>query len=121
TFGDAAFYGSTGAIHLNQPIVGMASTPDGRGYWLVATDGGMFNFGDAGFYGSTGGTTLPSSIVGMTTAGSGTGYWLLEADGTVHAFGSATAYGSPALSASNPAVGMAHTATYAGYLVATRN
>ena len=31
------FYGSTGAIHLNQPIVGMAATPSGHGYWLVAT------------------------------------------------------------------------------------
>jgi hypothetical protein len=30
-FGNAGFYGSTGAIHLNQPIVGMAKTPDGRG------------------------------------------------------------------------------------------
>ena len=41
------FYGSTGAIHLNQPIVGMAATPDGGGYWLVASDGGIFTFGDA--------------------------------------------------------------------------
>ena len=40
TFGDAAFFGSTGAMHLNKPIVGMAATPDGRGYWLVASDGG---------------------------------------------------------------------------------
>ena len=55
TFGDAGFYGSTGGIHLNQPIVGMAATPDGHGYWLVASDGGIFAFGDAGFYGSTGG------------------------------------------------------------------
>ena len=36
TFGDAHFYGSTGAVHLNQPIVGCRATPDGRGYWLVA-------------------------------------------------------------------------------------
>ena len=47
TFGDAGFYGSTGAIHLNRPIVGMAATPDGGGYWLVASDGGIFTFGDA--------------------------------------------------------------------------
>ena len=54
TFGDAGFFGSTGAIALNKPIVGMASTPDGAGYWLVASDGGVFTFGDAGFFGSTG-------------------------------------------------------------------
>ena len=47
TYGDAEFYGSTGAIHLNRPIVGMAPTPDGGGYWLVASDGGIFTFGDA--------------------------------------------------------------------------
>ena len=55
TFGDAAFYGSTGALTLNRPIVGMAATPDGKGYWLVASDGGIFTFGDAAFFGSDGG------------------------------------------------------------------
>ena len=34
------------------PVVGMASTPDGQGYWLVAADGGIFTFGDAPFDGS---------------------------------------------------------------------
>jgi L,D-peptidoglycan transpeptidase YkuD (ErfK/YbiS/YcfS/YnhG family) len=52
SFGDAAFYGSTGALHLNAPIVGMAAAPGGGGYWLVASDGGIFSFGDAAFYGS---------------------------------------------------------------------
>ena len=36
------FYGSMGGRRLDAPIVGMASTPDGRGYWLVASDGGIF-------------------------------------------------------------------------------
>ena len=48
-FGGAVPYGSISA-GLNQPIVGMAATPDGRGYWLVASDGGVFAVGDAGFY-----------------------------------------------------------------------
>ena len=48
TFGDAAFYGSTG-LHLNEPMVGMAATPEDGGYWLVASDGGIFSFGDAPF------------------------------------------------------------------------
>ena len=30
SFGDARFYGSTGALRLNQPIVGMAPTPSGQ-------------------------------------------------------------------------------------------
>ena len=43
-----------GAMRLNQPVVGMAATPDGGGYWLVAADGGIFSYGDAQFFGSTG-------------------------------------------------------------------
>ena len=46
-YGNAKYYGSTGGMHLNQPIVGMARTRAGKGYWLVASDGGMFTFGDA--------------------------------------------------------------------------
>ncbi|MGH9080448.1 MAG: protease pro-enzyme activation domain-containing protein, partial [Acidimicrobiales bacterium] len=74
TFGDAGFFGSTGAIHLNQPIVGMAATPDDRGYWLVASDGGIFTFGDAGFFGSEGAKPLNSPIVSMAASPDGQGY-----------------------------------------------
>ena len=49
SFGDAAFHGSMGGKHLDAPIVGMAATPDGGGYWLVGADGGIFSFGDAPF------------------------------------------------------------------------
>ena len=52
-------------MHLNQPVVSMAVTPDGGGYWLVAADGGIFAYGDAAFYGSTGGTHLNQPVVGM--------------------------------------------------------
>jgi hypothetical protein len=44
----------------------MAPTSDGHGYWLVASDGGIFTFGDAGFFGSTGAVALNKPIVGMT-------------------------------------------------------
>ncbi|MGH9181977.1 MAG: hypothetical protein ACRDY5_09715, partial [Acidimicrobiales bacterium] len=76
-FGDARFFGSTGAGRLNQAIVGMAVTPSGNGYWLVAADGGVFGFGDARFFGSTGATP------------SGNGYWLAARDGGVLGFGDA--------------------------------
>jgi hypothetical protein len=68
SFGDANFYGSTGNLHLNKPIVGIASTPDGMGYWEVASDGGVFSFGDANFYGSTGNIHLNKPIVGIASA-----------------------------------------------------
>jgi hypothetical protein len=43
----------------------MAPTPDGAGYWLVASDGGIFTFGDAPFFGSTGGSPINRPVVGM--------------------------------------------------------
>ena len=64
-YGDAEFFGSTGSTALHEPIVGMAATPDGKGYWLVASDGGIFSFGDATFLGSTGALILNEPIVGM--------------------------------------------------------
>jgi hypothetical protein len=44
----------------------MTATRSGKGYWLVASDGGIFAFGDATFLGSTGDLTLAKPIVGMT-------------------------------------------------------
>jgi hypothetical protein len=43
----------------------MAANPDGPGYWLVATDGGVFAFGGAPYEGSLGGTTLNAPISGI--------------------------------------------------------
>ena len=94
TFGGAQFYGSTGSIKLNQPVVGMAATPDRRGYWLVASDGGIFAYGDAQFYGSTGSMVLNKPILGMIPTHDGGGYWLIARDGGVFAFGDAPFLGS---------------------------
>ena len=76
-FGDIPFCGSTGAITLNRPVVGVGPTPDGGGYWEVAADGGLFAFGDAGFYGSMGGKHLNKPIVGIaaTAMAAATGRW----------------------------------------------
>ena len=72
----------------------MAATPDGKGYWLVAADGGIFSYGDAGFYGSTGSIRLNEPIVGMATTHDGKGYWLVAADGGIFTYGDAAFYGS---------------------------
>ena len=45
------------STRLNSPIIGMESTPDGHGYWLIAADGGLFPFGDAPGYGSAAGVS----------------------------------------------------------------
>ena len=69
----------------------MAATPDGHGYWLVASDGGIFTFGDARFYGSTGAIALNKPIVGMAATPTGNGYWLVGSDGGIFAYNPQTA------------------------------
>ena len=116
SFGNAGFFGSTGAMHLNQPIVGMASTPDSRGYWLVASDGGIFAFGDAGFFGSTGAIHLNKPVVGMTSTPNGQGYWMVASDGGIFAFGNAHFFGSMGGTHLNlPIVGMDVAPNGSGY------
>ncbi len=101
---------------LNQPIVGTATTPDRAGYWLVASDGGVFTFGDAGYFGSTGDLRLNRPIVGMAPTPDGRGYWLVASDGGVFCFGDAAFFGSTgALQLNQPVVAMAATADGSGY------
>ena len=122
SFGDARFYGSTGSIRLNQPVVGMAATPNGGGYWMVARDGGIFAFGGAGFYGSTGSIRLNQPIVGMAATPDGRGYWMVASDGGIFAFGDAGFYGSTgAIHLNQPIVGMAATPDGRGYWLVARD
>ena len=93
-FGDALFYGSTGDITLNAPVVGMAPTADGGGYYLAASDGGVFAYGDAAFAGSAGGHPLAMPVTGIAPTPSGSGYCLAASDGGVFAYGNATFHGS---------------------------
>ena len=72
----------------------MASTPDGGGYWLAASDGGIFTFGNAGFSGSLGSVRLAQPIVGISVPFGGRGYWLVASDGGIFSFGSAGFAGS---------------------------
>jgi hypothetical protein len=116
TFGNAGFYGSTGGIRLNQPVVAMAPTASKGGYWLVASDGGIFSFGDAAFHGSMGGKPLNKPIVGMAATPDGGGYWVVASDGGIFSFGDAGFFGSMGGKPLNkPIVGMAATHDGLGY------
>jgi hypothetical protein len=111
-----------GPMALNQPLMGVASTPDGGGYWLVSGDGGIFTFGDAGFHGSVGGSALNSPIVGMAPTHDGQGYWLVASDGGIFAFGDAAFDGSMGGTPLNqPIVGMAATRDGRGYWLVARD
>ena len=45
TYGGARFFGSPTEVRLAAPIVAMATTPDGGGYWLVGADGAQRQHG----------------------------------------------------------------------------
>jgi hypothetical protein len=100
------------------PLVGMASTPDGRGYWVVSSDGTVVGFGDAKVYG-----TLPdiqvyvNDIVAIAPTADGHGYWLIGRDGGEFAFGDAKFHGSlPGVHVEvNDVVGMVSTDDGGGY------
>ena len=87
-------------MQLAAPVMSMASASNGRGYWLVASDGGIFAFG-VPFEGSLpepphliGGSYPPT--VRMRAISSNDGYYLLGLDGSVAAFGTARFFGSAA-------------------------
>ncbi len=61
-------------ILLPRGVRASAATPSGAGYWLVATDGGIFAFGNAPFYGSTESIHLNKPVNGMAATHVGLGY-----------------------------------------------
>jgi hypothetical protein len=105
SFGSAQFYGSTGSLKLQRPVVGITPTANDEGYWLVASDGGIFSFGNAAYYGSIPGlgiapagssspNRLNAPIVAMVPSTDGGGYFMVGSDGGVFTFGDAKFEGS---------------------------
>jgi hypothetical protein len=93
-------------------------TSSGKGYWQVASDGGVFSYGDAQFHGSLPGINIhQTNIMGMARTPDDGGYWLVGTDGGVFSFGNAGFYGSlPGIDVHvNNIVGMAATKTGRGY------
>ncbi len=131
SFGSANFFGSTGAIKLNRPVVGITPTSDRLGYWLVASDGGIFAFGSAPYVGSipglglapagtVGGKHLNAPIVGMVPSANGAGYFMVASDGGVFAFNANYEGSCPGIGGCvGAAVGVAPDASGNGYWLVT--
>ncbi len=110
------YLGTPAFLDLNAPIIGMVTTPDGNGYWMISSDGGIFSYGDAAFFGSMGGRRLNAPVVGMASTADGNGYWLVASDGGIFAFGDAAFLGSRGGQPLNkPVVGMASDPAAGGY------
>jgi hypothetical protein len=76
------------------PFVGMASVPDGSGYWLADAAGDVYALGSAVNYGSMAGQHLNAPIAHIVSTPDGGGYWLVASDGGIFTFGDAPFYGS---------------------------
>jgi len=105
-----------GAAPLTTGAVGIAATPDGRGYWIADAAGGVQQFGDAVFAGSMAGQSLNSPINHIVATPDGGGYWLVAADGGTFSFGDAGFFGSTGgMQLKAPVVDIAPTPDGGGY------
>jgi hypothetical protein len=122
--GNAVEYGSLSTSPTANPVVGIASTPAGKGYWEVTRDGGVARFGDAGNYNDLPGLHVNvHDIVAIAPTSDGKGYWLIGADGGEFAFGDAGYHGSlPGLHIHvDDIVGMVATPNGKGYILVGRD
>lgn len=120
--------GGSNTVHLVSPIINVVLFEGGPtsekahasgavgGYYMIASDGGVFAFGSAPFYGSIGGHVLNKPVVGMAMAPGNAGYWEVASDGGVFTFGNIGFYGSLGnIKLDKPIVGMAAAPNGQGY------
>ena len=98
-------------------FTGIASTPEGSGYWIVDSTGDVVTEGDAVFHGSMGGDYLNAPISHIVATPDGGGYWLVVAtDGGIFSFNGPFVYGSTGnIHLNRPINGMAATPDDLGY------
>ena len=121
-FGNAQFYGSMGGQPLNQPIVGMAATPDGGGLLAGRLRRRDLRLRQRPVLRLDRRITLNEPIVGMTPTADGQGYWFTASDGGVFAYGDAPFDGSlGGVPQSRPIVAMASDSLGNGYWFTNSN
>ena len=78
--------GGANVIHISSPVVGIAPTKTGKGYWLAGADGAVYGFGDAAYHGSGTGNpswgigTASNPVVGIVTDPTKVNGYILIAD-----------------------------------------
>jgi hypothetical protein len=98
------------------PIVGIASTPHGGGYWVVDSAGKVWNLGNAPNLGGLASVHLSAAIIGIAANPVADGFWLIASDGGVFSFGAVKFYGSEGGAHLNkPIVAMAASLDGKGY------
>ena len=96
--------------------VGIASTPNGGGYWIAYSNGAVSPHGNAINYGGVSKLVLNAPINHIVSTPDGGGYWLVAADGGTFTEGDAHFYGSTgSMHLNAPVVDMAPTPDGGGY------
>ncbi len=105
------------AACVDRSVVGLAGAPDGKGYWIAQSDGGVFAYGSAGFQGSAGSLKLGKrrQIVAMAPDLATGGYWLGAGDGGIFAFNAPFSGSLGDVVLNKPVVGMAAASDGSGY------
>jgi len=116
SFGGAPAFPSLSdyGVHVSN-VVGIAASAGGRGFLLVASDGGVYAYGDARFRGSMGGVPLNRPVVGLAVDEATGGYWEVAADGGIFAFDAPFLGSTGNLDLARPIVGISATPDSRGY------
>jgi hypothetical protein len=99
-FGDAGFYGSLGGTPPSSPVVNVAPSVDGAGYWMLEANGTVKSFGDAPVAqpgnASPGIAAANSPMTAMVPDISGQGFVVVDRTGQAFSFGDAPYFGDVA-------------------------
>ncbi|MCU1489016.1 MAG: hypothetical protein JWM85_421, partial [Acidimicrobiaceae bacterium] len=120
-FGSLPALGGLGAAAPVSPVVGIADSSDGAGYWLLQANGTVRAFGDA-LQASYAQTSPSVPMTGITASPSDRGYLLVNSAGDVSSFGAARNFGSLPSSRLVPGarvVGIASDSDGSGYWLAS--
>jgi len=112
---------TTTTLPVTTPTTAPVQVPNRSGYWMVGSDGRVYNFGDAKSYGDA---TVASGAqaVHIEPTPSGNGYWIVDDMGHVFAMGDANGLGDvdrSLLSPGEAVTSLSSTTSGKGYWVFT--
>ncbi len=104
-------------VVVSGPVVAAAKNPAGPGYWVLTSNGSVYNLGGTGWYGSPMQQfhcPVGIPLSGIAATADGKGYYVLSSNGSVFAYGDAKWAGSPYQSYDGKSPAMVGIATMAG-------
>jgi len=119
SFGDAKDYGFPSTLPQGVTMVGITSSPDAKGYWILLSNGQVDSYGDASAYVANVATTVVGTAVSIARDASGKGFWVLTSSGQVISYGDARNYGNATPTSGRKFVSITGDHSGAGYWILT--